>query len=242
MVSSSRAVGETGPAQASSDVPASSSPLTHATHEDSSPEAAAMEPVSTSDAKTAHEKTELEDEASSPPCFSAREHFYAEVASMSRDRYPARLSTDAVPVPGSSFTICCNHCDAAIPNAHWHCSSCDEGDFDLCTDCVSKGVLCDSEDHWLIKRFVKNGKVTNSTTERIEPKKARAPEKVMAKEVLGAHTPDPEAEDQDRPRVETRTCNSCIAGKTENLQLSMPLSPRSISREKLLYLHRLRRL
>ncbi|KAL8893023.1 MAG: hypothetical protein Q9215_000027 [Flavoplaca cf. flavocitrina] len=69
-----------------------------------------------------------------------------------------------------SFTICCNNCDANIPDAHWHCSSCNAGDFDLCAACIDKGVLCDSVDHWLIKRTLKDGKVVNSTTETIPPK------------------------------------------------------------------------
>lgn len=236
VVDGSSAAVEVTRAETSSDVPASPSPLAEAKDEHSGqpfqgslrqalpsqckvcpasspmgPEAAAAKPVGTSGANTAHEKTELEDEASTPRFFSAREHLYAELASMSRDRYPSRLSADVVPLPGGSFTICCNHCDAAIPNAHWHCSRCDDGDFDLCIDCVNKGVLCDSKDHWLIKRFVKNGKVTYSTTERIDPKKARAPKKVTADEVPRAQTPDRKVEDHDQPRVETRTCNSCIA-------------------------------
>lgn len=193
------------------------------------PAAAPMKPFSLSSAKNAHAKTEAEDEVSSPRFLSARDNFFAELANVSTDRQPSLLRADqAIAIPGSNFTICCNHCDAAIPNAHWHCSSCDNGDFDLCTDCVNKGVLCDSKDHWLIKRFVQNGKVTNSTTERIEPKKAPTIETVVAKEAPGANPPDCKKEVSHEGLAESRTCNSCVTGTTRNLHLCTNLTPRSV--------------
>lgn len=117
-------------------------------------------------------------------------------------------------VPGSSFTICCNNCDDAIPNVHWHCSSCDNGDFDLCVECVNKGVLCDSRDHWLIKRFVQNGKVTNSITEKIEPRKAPTIKAILPKDVLAAKASDPKTNVAHEVLAESRTCNSCVSGTT----------------------------
>lgn len=113
-------------------------------------------------------------------------------------------------IPSNSFTICCNNCDKPIPGAHWHCSICERGDFDLCQDCVEKGCLCDSEDHWLIKRFVKEGKVINSTTETIAPKKAT---KIVEGAIPGAFTSDIKREDIHESLDLSRTCNSCVGGE-----------------------------
>ena len=113
-------------------------------------------------------------------------------------------------IPSNSFTICCNNCDKPIPDAHWHCSICERGDFDLCQDCVDTGCLCDDEDHWLIKRFVKGGKVINSTTETIAPKKAT---KLEEKAIPGAFTSDLKREDNHEPVDLSRTCNSCVGGE-----------------------------
>lgn len=68
------------------------------------------------------------------------------------------------------FCIDCNHCGRSIANAHYHCSICENGDYDLCLQCVGAGASCRGEDHWLIKRTVKDGVVTNSTTETIAPR------------------------------------------------------------------------
>ena len=157
-----------------------------------------------------------QDEAPVPHSFCARENFYAELASMSKESSvedPSAVKKEpsvtgrSLNVPGTSFTICCNQCDKAIPDDHWHCSICDAGDFDLCTSCVGRGVLCSSDGHWLIKRFVKDGIVINSTTETMPSKNAVKSE--SDKEVPGAFTPDTK-EDMIES---TRTCNACIGGK-----------------------------
>ena len=119
----------------------------------------------------------------------------------------------SISVSGSSFTIHCNNCDDAIPNVHWHCSSCDNGDFDLCVECVNKGVLCDSKDHWLIKRFVQNGKVTNSITEKMEPRKAPAIKAILTKDALAAKASDSKTNASHEGLAESRTCNSCVTGR-----------------------------
>ncbi|EPE08192.1 zz type zinc finger domain-containing protein [Ophiostoma piceae UAMH 11346] len=69
-----------------------------------------------------------------------------------------------------AFTVACNRCHSQIPDAHFHCSSCEDGDYDLCLSCVEAGVTCLNADHWLIRRSVQNGLIVNSTTERIPPK------------------------------------------------------------------------
>ncbi|KAI0538816.1 hypothetical protein GGR58DRAFT_466878 [Xylaria digitata] len=71
------------------------------------------------------------------------------------------------------FTVCCNSCDRAVPEAHFHCSICDEGDFDLCQECVNRGISCYGDGHWLIKRTVVNGDIKCSST-HIAPKSARS--------------------------------------------------------------------
>ncbi|KAI8962879.1 hypothetical protein F5Y11DRAFT_321285 [Daldinia sp. FL1419] len=75
--------------------------------------------------------------------------------------------------PKRQFTVCCNSCDRAVPDAHFHCSTCDDGDFDLCQDCVNLGITCHNEGHWLIKRHIKDGQVNYSTT-HIAPKIPRS--------------------------------------------------------------------
>ena len=116
-----------------------------------------------------------------------------------------------------SFTICCNKCQANIPSAHWHCSTCNAGDFDLCATCIEKGVLCDSEDHWLIKRIVKDGKVVNSTTETIPPKttEVQPKQETAAVSTLQNHVSE--------ELSSNRTCNSCVEGKAA-ARSNLPLS------------------
>ena len=136
---------------------------------------------------------------------AARDKWFAELAGLSNERQQARTSTvgPSVPVPAVSiFSVYCNNCSESIPNEHYHCSTCDDGDYDLCQSCVNGGVLCGGEDHWMIKRFVKNGKVINSTTETIAPKPAASEPK--AAPII--------PEDLQVP-IATRTCNSCIQGE-----------------------------
>ena len=109
--------------------------------------------------------------------------------------------------PTGAFCIDCNNCGKSIPNEHYHCSICDTGDFDLCQGCVDRGITCDDDEHWLIKRSIKGGMVIPSTTETIAPKKASnksaATQDVKASVPLHKHEDEPVAE---------RTCNSCIRG------------------------------
>lgn len=110
------------------------------------------------------------------------------------------LSTFSGRTARTSFAVCCNSCDSTIPEVHYHCSTCDDGDFDLCQECVDQGITCYGKDHWLIKRFVKNGQITNSTTERIAPKaKAESP-----KVEEPAPAPQPLRIFQDLPTVDPR--------------------------------------
>ncbi|KAK5632104.1 hypothetical protein RRF57_007818 [Xylaria bambusicola] len=118
------------------------------------------------------------------------------------------------------FTVCCNSCDRAVPEAHFHCSICDEGDFDLCQDCVNRGISCRGDGHWLIKRTVVNGDIKCSST-HIAPKSLRsAPLKIAQKPVPStSSTVQIPALSPARMvlsawdcqcNVSARTCNSCV--------------------------------
>ena len=134
---------------------------------------------------------------------SARDKWFAELAAMSNERPNIMRGP---PLPASSiFSVYCNNCNDAIPDAHYHCSTCDDGDYDLCQTCVEDGVVCEGNDHWMIKRLVKNGKVINSTTETLAPK--AKPSFSGSKTTLV--TPEPVVAAVEA----TRTCNSCIQGK-----------------------------
>lgn len=135
---------------------------------------------------------------------AARDRWFAELAGLSNERQCAIRNTNSdgpAPTTVSVFSVYCNNCSEAIPDVHYHCSTCDDGDFDLCQTCVDDGVLCGGEDHWMIKRFVKSGKVINSTTETIAPKAPATQPKSAP-----AIPEDP---------VATRTCNSCIQELSE---------------------------
>lgn len=57
--------------------------------------------------------------------------------------------------------IGCDDCGTRKGNLelHYHCKICSEGDFDLCQNCVDKGITCENKDHITVKRFVKNDEV-----------------------------------------------------------------------------------
>ncbi|OTB06986.1 hypothetical protein M426DRAFT_9066 [Hypoxylon sp. CI-4A] len=117
--------------------------------------------------------------------------------------------------PKRPFTVCCNSCDRAVPDAHFHCSKCDDGDFDLCQDCVNQGITCYGDDHWLIKRTIKDGQINYSTT-HISPK---APQSRASKEAAAPSFNLPIRPAQDaqvwsptawqKPNSD-RTCNCCV--------------------------------
>ncbi|KAF7563188.1 hypothetical protein G7046_g896 [Stylonectria norvegica] len=83
---------------------------------------------------------------------------------------PAVACPAVCPTAGVSFAVCCNSCEKTIPDSHYHCSTCDDGDFDLCRACVERGITCHGKDHWLIKRSTMDGQIVQSLTERITPR------------------------------------------------------------------------
>jgi next to BRCA1 gene 1 protein len=107
-------------------------------------------------------------------------------------------------VLGGAFSIDCNNCGKSIPDEHYHCGICDDGDFDLCSSCVAADVACDGEGHWLIKRRIQNGLLVSSVTETIAPKKWQEETAL-----------DNEKENTSATTYALRGCNSCISGKTK---------------------------
>jgi next-to-BRCA1 protein 1 len=136
------------------------------------------------------------------------------------------LSTPVVSIqsPTGVFCIDCNHCGRSIPNEHYHCSVCEDGDYDLCLHCVDSGVTCPDESHWLIKRIVEDGIVTNSTTETVAPRKVQLDEPEETLEVVEKKPEfvlEPVSEDipeapSHTPEIpvqpEARICNACLKG------------------------------
>ncbi|KAI0386676.1 hypothetical protein F5Y04DRAFT_69576 [Hypomontagnella monticulosa] len=120
--------------------------------------------------------------------------------------------------PKRPFTVCCNSCDRPVPDSHFHCSTCDDGDFDLCQDCVNQGITCYGEGHWLIKRTIKDGQVNYSTT-HVAPKSSRIQTKKETSPSPSVNLPIRPAGNMQTwtaraPGWETtyndRTCNCCV--------------------------------
>ena len=151
------------------------------------------------------------DEAPLPRIFSHREQCLAHLANLQQKHAATRESQKVA--MSSAFSVFCNRCDHPIPDAHWHCSICDDGDYDLCTTCVDKGLLCENHEHWMIKRFMRDGMVINSTTETLAPKKSVEAEK---KDIPGAFTTD--IKHEPAANLE-RTCNSCVQGMSTGLDV-----------------------
>ncbi|KAH7149652.1 hypothetical protein B0J13DRAFT_552063 [Dactylonectria estremocensis] len=96
----------------------------------------------------------------------------------------------------AAFAICCNSCEKTIPDVHYHCSTCDDGDFDLCQSCVERGITCHGHDHWLIKRTTVEGRLIQSTTETIAPK--------LKKELKPIVKVETKIETKSEPKVECK--------------------------------------
>lgn len=139
----------------------------------------------------------------------------------------------------TAFAICCNSCEKTIPDVHYHCSTCDDGDFDLCQSCVEQGITCHGGDHWLIKRTTVEGRLVQSVTETIAPKPKPTVQKLEPLSIVELDVKKPmfrvetKVETKIEPRDEApslpqptfepllarwtslgimRTCNCCVQG------------------------------
>ncbi|KAF1834410.1 hypothetical protein BDW02DRAFT_334041 [Decorospora gaudefroyi] len=157
-----------------------------------------------SDAVSPLKAADSEGEAPVPQSFTARQSLVSILATANYDSglafrpKPSNVCT--------SWVVYCNNCKEPMEDEHFHCSVCDGGDYDLCPACVDNGIHCPGTGHWMVKRFVKNGNVVNSTTQRLAPKlKAEQDED---QEVPGAFTDEKQSVAyEDEP---TRTCNCCV--------------------------------
>ncbi|KAI1459248.1 hypothetical protein F4805DRAFT_90723 [Annulohypoxylon moriforme] len=117
--------------------------------------------------------------------------------------------------PKRPFTVCCNSCDRAVPDAHFHCSTCDDGDFDLCQECVNQGITCYGDGHWLIKRTIKDGQINYSST-HVAPKISRPQPPKAAATAPSVDLPIRPAENTNwnctwnTTPYHDRTCNCCV--------------------------------
>ena len=57
----------------------------------------------------------------------------------------------------------CDECGGLARDINYHCNVCDEGDFDLCSTCVSQGVHCFVPQHRLVKRVFRNGRFVDES-------------------------------------------------------------------------------
>ncbi|KAI9376486.1 hypothetical protein BJX61DRAFT_367196 [Aspergillus egyptiacus] len=115
------------------------------------------------------------------------------------------------------FCIDCNNCNRPIANEHYHCTICAGGDYDLCPQCVDSGVNCLGEDHWLVRRLVKDGVITNSTTKTLASHKIKAQ--------VEDSKPEPVQESSSEPAKKTvanpeRICNNCLQEFDEGKMVS----------------------
>ncbi|KAM0197210.1 hypothetical protein ACHAPI_005061 [Fusarium lateritium] len=63
---------------------------------------------------------------------------------------------DFAEYPAWEVNIICNACDQTVSGPYAHCSKCDDGDFDICRDCLSQGLTCDGRGkHNLAKVYPK---------------------------------------------------------------------------------------
>ncbi|EFR02676.1 ZZ type zinc finger domain-containing protein [Nannizzia gypsea CBS 118893] len=112
---------------------------------------------------------------------------------------PANTSTATY---SCSIMIDCNLCKAAIPNEHYHCSVCEDGDYDLCQECIDAGNLCPAGTHWLIKRSLYDGQLVSSTTEIVGPKFFKPVELEPKPEPKAKQEPEPETYPESHPEPE----------------------------------------
>jgi next-to-BRCA1 protein 1 len=87
----------------------------------------------------------------------------------------------------------------------------------LCPQCVDAGATCHGDGHWLIKRIVKDGAVTNSTTEIIAPREqsVQAPadvkREVITKPVV--HVPESIQESVPEPATPSPCLDAAVQGE-----------------------------
>jgi next-to-BRCA1 protein 1 len=136
---------------------------------------------------------------------------------------PSNANTSSLPIRSkppvtrlTPWSVYCNECDSVMSDTHFHCSICDDGDYDLCEECVNKGKVCPGKDHWLVKRSIRDGKVFASTTERIRktiPAPVAAPPPAETGNAVIVNTRPASTLEASKivlPSSTSRTCNGCV--------------------------------
>jgi hypothetical protein len=59
----------------------------------------------------------------------------------------------------------CAECAEVTTDENYHCNACDKGDFDLCPDCISRGIRCFEDTHKLRRIVFKNGRYFDETVD-----------------------------------------------------------------------------
>ena len=80
-----------------------------------------------------------------------------------RKPMPVSIVKDSTRLPET-----CVQCNRRIKGIHYHCSVCNEGEFDLCEFCMAYGGHCRYQDHWMVKCSIKEDKLTTSITEFVD--------------------------------------------------------------------------
>jgi ankyrin repeat protein len=67
------------------------------------------------------------------------------------------LTIATPPVAAHASRVTCDVCISDIPDVdiHHHCKICDNGDFDICQECIASGAFCLDHSHKLVRRMVK---------------------------------------------------------------------------------------
>ncbi|PNP42933.1 hypothetical protein TGAMA5MH_05679 [Trichoderma gamsii] len=196
------------------------------------------------DTTTVEETTETPVPESQPANFAQSAPFDPQTVYSSFQEYcdPALALASApapapAPAPESSliitpapFAVCCNNCEKTVADVHYHCQTCDDGDFDLCQACVDLAVSCYDENHWLIKRTMIDGQLVASSTEKIEPKaQAKKQEEIPIQE---ESIPTPEREEfaVETTHIENAPvpsiCMPIVAEPLRTIDVAPAFSPR----------------
>ena len=79
---------------------------------------------------------------------------------------PPQMADLAIKYPETDsdhFDVHCDECGMLTTDLHYHCNTCNLGDFDLCSNCVSQGVHCFVPKHQLTKRTRTDGRIVNAS-------------------------------------------------------------------------------
>jgi len=96
---------------------------------------------------------------------SRRKSAGALLALLPANHEPAVFSPNRVsPCRPYCQRINCNECGEITTDAHYTCTLCEAGNFQLCLKCISKPTSCYDDSHKLRRRAVKNGRLVDEET------------------------------------------------------------------------------